>query len=107
LALAQCATYLATAPKSNAIYVAFGEAQKDVSTAPAEPVPLHVRNAPTPLMGALGYGEGYKYAHDYEGAYVEQSYLPERLQGRIYYRPTDRGLEAEIAKRLARWRRKA
>jgi len=107
LALAQCTTYLATAPKSNAVYVAFGEAQKDVSSAPAEPVPLHIRNAPTQLMGALGYGEGYKYAHDYQDAHVEQSYLPDRLQGKIYYRPTDRGLEAEIAKRLARWRRKS
>ena len=107
LALAQCAAYLATAPKSNAVYVAFGEAQKDVAAAPADPVPLHIRNAPTPLMGELGYGEGYKYAHDFEGAHVEQDYLPERLRGRVYYRPTDRGLEAEIRKRLAAWRRKA
>ncbi|MFB3817337.1 MAG: replication-associated recombination protein A [Candidatus Methylomirabilales bacterium] len=106
LALAQCATYLATAPKSNAVYVAFGEAQADVAKAPAEPVPLHIRNAPTPLMSELGYGAGYKYAHDYEGAHVEQQYLPERLQGRIYYRPSDRGLEAEIARRLAAWRRR-
>jgi len=106
LALAQCVTYLATAPKSNAIYVAFGEAQADVASAPAEPVPLHIRNAPTPLMKELGYGEGYKYAHEYEGAYVEQEYLPESLRGRVYYRPTDRGLEAEIAKRLAAWRRR-
>jgi putative ATPase len=105
LALAQCVTYLATAPKSNAVYVAFGEAQKDVAGAPADPVPLHIRNAPTPLMGELGYGEGYKYAHDFEGAHVEQHYLPERLRGRVYYRPTDRGLEAEIQKRLAAWRR--
>jgi putative ATPase len=105
LALAQCATYLATAPKSNAVYVAYGEARKDVEAAPAEPVPLHIRNAPTPLMGELGYGEGYKYAHDYEGAHVEQTYLPERLQGRTYYRPTNRGLEAEIGKRLAAWRK--
>ena len=82
------------------------EAQADVARAPAEPVPLHIRNAPTPLMGELGYGAGYKYAHDYEGAHVAQRYLPERLQGRIYYRPTDRGLEAEIARRLAAWRQK-
>ena len=107
LALAQCVTYLATAPKSNAVYVAFGEAQKDVAGAPADPVPLHIRNAPTPLMGELGYGEGYKYAHDFEGAHVEQDYLPERLRGRVYYRPTDRGLESEIRKRLAAWRRKS
>ena len=107
LALAQCALYLATAPKSNAVYAAFGQAQADVASAPAEPVPLHIRNAPTPLMKELGYAEGYKYAHDYEGAHVEQEYLPERLRGRVYYRPTDRGLEAEIQKRLAAWRRKA
>ena len=105
LALAQCVAYLATAPKSNAVYVAFGEVQADVAAAPAEPVPLHIRNAPTSLMKGLGYGEGYKYAHDYEGAFVEQDHLPERLRGRQYYRPTDRGREAEIKKRLEAWRR--
>jgi len=107
LALAQCVTYLATAPKSNAVYIGYGEAQADVASAPAEPVPLHIRNAPTPLMKELGYGEGYKYAHDYADAHVEQDYLPESLRGRVYYRPTDRGLEAEIAKRLAAWRRRS
>jgi len=107
LALAQCVIYLATAPKSNAVYVAFGEAQTDVASAPAEPVPLHIRNAPTALMKELHYGEGYKYTHDYEGAHVEQDYLPESLKGRVYYRPTNRGLEAEIGKRLAAWRRNA
>ncbi|MEK6718444.1 MAG: replication-associated recombination protein A, partial [candidate division NC10 bacterium] len=106
LALAQCVTYLATAPKSNAVYVAFNEAQADVASAPAEPVPLHIRNAPTPLMKDLGYGEGYKYAHDYQDAQVEQDHLPASLRGRVYYRPTDRGLEAEIQKRLAAWRRR-
>jgi len=106
LALAQCAAYLATAPKSNAVYVAFNEAQADVASAPAEPVPLHIRNAPTSLMKELGYAEGYKYAHDYEGAHAEQDHLPESLRGRVYYRPTDRGLEAEIQKRLAAWRRR-
>ena len=106
LALAQCVTYLATTPKSNAVYVAFGAAKSDVASAPAEPVPLHIRNAPTGLMKELGYAEGYKYAHDYEAAYVEQDYLPERLRGRVYYRPSDRGLEAEIKRRLAAWRRK-
>jgi putative ATPase len=106
LALAQCVTYLATAPKSNAVHVAFGEARADVASAPAEPVPLHIRNAPTPLMKELGYGEGYKHAHEYEDACVEQQYLPESLRGRVYYRPTDRGLEAEIARRLAAWRRR-
>jgi putative ATPase len=107
LALAQCVAYLATAPKSNAVYVAYNAAKADVASAPADPVPLHIRNAPTPLMEELGYAEGYKYAHDYESGYVAQDYLPERLRGRIYYRPTNRGLEAEIQKRLAAWRRKA
>jgi putative ATPase len=106
LALAQCVTYMATAPKSNAVYIAFGAAQADVASDPAEPVPLHIRNAPTALMKELGYAEGYKYAHDYEGAHVEQEYLPERLRNRIYYRPTDRGLEAEIKKRLTAWRKR-
>ncbi|HEX7512227.1 MAG TPA: replication-associated recombination protein A [Candidatus Methylomirabilis sp.] len=107
LALAQCVAYLATAPKSNAVYAAYNAAKADVASAPADPVPLHVRNAPTPLMEELGYAKGYKYAHDYESGYVAQDYLPERLRGRIYYRPTNRGLEAEIQKRLAAWRRKA
>jgi putative ATPase len=106
LTLAQCVAYLATAPKSNAVYIAYNAAKADVASAPADPVPLHIRNAPTPLMEELGYAEGYKYAHDYESGYVAQDYLPERLRGRIYYRPTNRGLEAEIQKRLAAWRRK-
>ena len=104
LALAQCVLYLATAPKSNAAYVAYGEAMEDVRTRPAEPVPLTVRNAPTPLMRDLGYGVGYEYAHDFEDAFVTQEFLPGGLRGRIYYRPADRGLEAEIKKRLDAWR---
>jgi len=105
LALAQCAVYLATAPKSNSVYTAFSDAARDVEEAPALPVPLHIRNAPTPLMKELGYGEGYKYAHEFPEAYVEQEYFPEDLKGRIYYRPSDRGFEAEIRKRLERWRK--
>ena len=104
LALAQATLYLACAPKSNAVYVAFGEAQQDVHDKPTEPVPLHLRNAPTGLMAHLGYGKGYQYAHDAPEALVDQEHLPDALKGRIYYRPTDRGLEAEIAQRLARWR---
>ncbi len=105
LALAQAVLYLALAPKSNAVYVAFGEAQKDVRERPAEPVPLHIRNAPTALMRNLGYGAGYQYAHDAPDARVGQEHMPEALRGRQYYRPTDRGREAGIAKRLAEWRR--
>ncbi len=106
LALAQAVVYLAAAPKSNAIYRAFGGAQRDVEEAPLEGVPLHLRNAPTTLMKELEYGDGYQYPHDLPGAFADQDYLPERLKGRIYYHPTDRGLEAEIGRRLAEWRRR-
>ena len=105
LALAQAAIYLALAPKSNAVYVAHNEAKEDVAQRPAEPVPLHIRNAPTRLMKELGYGTGYQYAHDAPDARVTQEDLPESLRGRQYYRPTDRGLEAELGRRLAAWRR--
>jgi len=105
LALAQATLYLALAPKSNASYVAYNEARADVEAAPAEPVPLHIRNAPTGLMKDLGYGRGYQYAHDAPGARVDQEHLPESLRGRRYYRPVDRGLEAELARRLEDWRR--
>src|SRR6058998_73131 len=105
LALAQATLYLALAPKSNAAYVAYNEARADVEAAPAEPVPLHIRNAPTGLMKDLGYGQGYQYAHDAPDARVDQEHLPESLRGRRYYRPTDRGLEAEVARRLEDWRR--
>jgi putative ATPase len=106
LALAQCAVYLATAPKSNAVYAAFGEAQADVRHGPLLPVPLHIRNAPTPLMKEVGYGAGYRYAHDFPDALVAQSHLPDALRDRTYYRPSDRGYEAEIRARLADWRRR-
>ena len=105
LALAQATLYLALAPKSNAAYVAYDEARADVEAAPAEPVPLHIRNAPTGLMKNLGYGRGYQYAHDAPDARVDQEHLPESLRGRQYYRPVDRGLEAELGRRLAEWRR--
>jgi putative ATPase len=104
LALAQATVYMACAPKSNAVYTAFTEAMQDVRDKPAQPVPLHLRNAPTGLMASLGYGKGYQYAHDVPDAMADQEHLPEALKGRTYYHPTDRGLEAEIAKRLARWR---
>ena len=104
LALAQATLFLALAPKSNAVYTAYGEAQQDVRERPAEPVPLHIRNAPTGLMKDLGYGKGYQYAHDAPEARVDQEDLPESLRGRQYYRPTNRGLEAELGRRLAAWR---
>ncbi len=103
LALAQATLYLALAPKSNAAYVAFNEAKADVQERPAEPVPLHIRNAPTGLMRDLGYGSGYQYAHDAPDAHVNQEHLPEALRDRRYYRPVDRGLETELARRLAEW----
>ncbi|MEO0326031.1 MAG: replication-associated recombination protein A, partial [Myxococcota bacterium] len=103
-ALGQCCTYLACAPKSNASYVAWQAAQKDAREAGSLPVPMHLRNAPTRLMKSMGAGEGYRYPHD-EGGYAPGVvYLPERLAGRRYYVPTDNGLEARIAARLARLR---
>ena len=106
LALAQAAVYLATAPKSNALYVAYQGVERDVREAPNMPVPLHIRNAPTSLMKDLGYGEDYKYPHDYPDHFVAEEYLPENLRGRTYYRPADLGFEREIRKRLEYWRRK-
>jgi putative ATPase len=105
LALAQAAVYLATAPKSNAIYTAYASAETDVRQEGALPVPLHIRNAPTGLMKKLGYGKGYRYAHSYPGGYTHQEYLPEKLKGRIYYHPTDRGFEKAIGDRLLKWRK--
>ncbi len=102
--LAQAATFLATCPKSNAAYRAMLAAAEDVKAKGALPVPLHLRNAPTPLMKGLGYGAGYRYPHDYEAATVEQQYLPDELAGREYYEPTDRGREREIGERLRAWR---
>jgi putative ATPase len=105
LALAQAAAYLATAPKSNALYVGFGEVKEAIRRTGALPVPLHIRNAPTRLMKELGYGENYRYAHDFDDAYVPQEYLPERLGNRSFYRPTERGYEKTIKERMAYWRR--
>ena len=102
--LAQAATFLATCPKSNASYRAMLAASEDVRRSGVLPVPLHLRNAPTPLMKGLGYGARYLYPHDYDDAVVEQDYLPEELAGRHYYEPTDRGREREIGERLAAWR---
>ena len=106
LALAQAAVYLATAAKSNSIYTAYGRVQDVVRKTGALPVPLHIRNAPTRLMKDLGYGRDYKYAHDYDDAYVAQRYLPEKLHGGKYYFPQDRGYEKLIKQRLDNWRQK-
>ncbi|MCK4604141.1 MAG: replication-associated recombination protein A, partial [Deltaproteobacteria bacterium] len=105
LALAQAAVYLATAPKSNAVYVAFGESQSDARKFGTLPVPMHIRNAPTKLMKEIGYGKDYRYAHDYPEALVDQGYLPSELRERIYYRPTNRGHERVIKERLDKWRK--
>jgi len=102
--LAQAATYLATAPKSNASYRGLNEAQAEVRDSGALPVPLHLRNAPTKLMKELGYSKGYKYAHDFDGGFVDQKALPEGLEKREYYRPTLRGYEKTISERMAFWK---
>ena len=102
-ALAQAAIYLATAPKSNAVYTAYGAAAADAHTQAADPVPLHLRNAPTKLMKDLDYGRGYQYAHNEQDAVADMDCLPESLAGRKYYLPTDRGFEKEIKRRLDGW----
>ena len=103
LALAEAAVYLATSAKSNRLYAAMGEASEAARNTPAEPVPLHVRNAPTGLMRELGYGADYRYAFDSETHYTAQEYLPEKLRGRKFYQPSDFGYEKRIAERLAWW----
>ncbi len=100
LALAELVVYLALAPKSNAIYRAYGAARDDVAATRNDPVPLHLRNAPTRLMQEAGFGKGYRYAHDFEGGVVGQQNLPANLAGRRYYRPTDRGFERDLAERI-------
>ncbi len=103
-ALAQAAIYLATAPKSNAVYRAYGAAAEAAQRDAALPVPLHLRNAPTALMKQLDYGKGYRYAHDEAGAVADMECLPENLAGRQFYRPAERGFEKEIKRRLDGWR---
>jgi putative ATPase len=105
LALAQAAVYLSLAPKSNAVYKAYGEVQEDLKNTIAEPVPLHLRNAVTGLMRNVGYGKGYQYAHDSEEKLTDMTCLPESLTGRRYYTPTDQGFEARIQQRLEEIRR--
>jgi putative ATPase len=102
-ALAQAAIYLATAPKSNAVYEAYNRAAEDAHGDVAQPVPLHLRNAPTQLMKDLEYGKGYRYAHDEADAVADMSCLPTALEGRKYYNPPERGFEKEIKRRLDGW----
>jgi putative ATPase len=100
LALAEAVVYLALAPKSNALYTAYGDVQQDVERTAAEPVPLHLRNAPTGLMRGLGYGRGYQYAHDLDSKVADMPCLPDNLRDRVYYHPTDEGMEKRIRERL-------
>jgi len=100
LALAQAAVYLSLAPKSNALYTGYGEVIEDVHKTEAEPVPLHLRNAPTGLMKNVGYGKDYQYAHNYENKVTDMQCLPDNLAGRTYYQPTDQGFEQRLRQRL-------
>ncbi|TET67895.1 MAG: replication-associated recombination protein A [Dehalococcoidia bacterium] len=103
LALAEAVVYLATAPKSNSLYEAYSRAQEEVKQGPSESVPLHLRNPVTPLMKDMDYGKGYKYAHDHPGHFVEQQNLPDALQNRRYYTPSDQGYEKQVITRLKAW----
>jgi putative ATPase len=100
LALAQAVVYLSVAPKSNALYTAYGAVLQDVERTAAESVPLHLRNAPTKLMKTLGYGQGYQYAHDLEQKVADMQCLPDNLRGREYYKPTSEGIEKRIRERM-------
>ena len=103
LALAEAAVYLATAPKSNSLYQAYSRVQEAIKQGSSESVPLHLRNPVTPLMKDSGYGNGYKYAHDYPGHFVEQQNLPDSLQGKRYYVPSGQGYEKQVMTRLKEW----
>ncbi len=103
LALAEAAVYLATAPKSNSLYQAYSRVQEEIKRGSIESTPLHLRNPVTPLMEDIGYGKGYKYAHDYPGHFVEQQNLPGSLQGKRYYIPSDQGYEKQVAAQLRAW----
>jgi putative ATPase len=105
LAIAQCCVYLAVAPKSNAVYAGFGAAMAEIEASGSLPPPLVIRNAPTRLMKDLGYGAGYRYAHDEAGAIADQQHLPDALVGRRFYEPSDQGAEAEVARRMREWER--
>ena len=106
LAIAQAAVYLAVAPKSNSLYTGYGQTKELINKTGYLPVPLHIRNAPTKLMKALDYGKDYKYAHNYQDAFVSQEYFPEKLQGKVLYSPTDVGYEKIIKERVTEWHRR-
>ena len=106
LSIAQAVIYIACAPKSNSSYAASGASMVDVNNAKDDPVPIGIRNAPTKLMKELGYGKGYKYAHDYEDHLVSQQHLPDRIRDRKYYFPSENGAEKNTKERLAEWRKK-
>ena len=103
LALAEATVYLATAPKSNSLYRAYSQVRQDVRQTGNQPVPLHLRNPVTPLMREVGYGKGYRYAHDYPGHFVEQQNMPDKLQDRRYYSPSDEGYEKGVKARIKEW----
>ncbi len=105
LSLVHAAVYLACAPKSNAVYAAENRIKQDLKEFRDEPVPISMRNAPTKLMKETGYGKGYKYAHDYEGGFVKQQHLPDKLKNRRYYNPAENGNEKAIKERLEKWRK--
>jgi putative ATPase len=107
LALAQAVVYLSVAPKSNALYTAYGAVLQDVEQTAADSVPLHLRNAPTGLMKGLGYGQGYQYAHDLEGKVADMQCLPDNLRDRVYYRPTNEGIEKRIRERMEEIKRQS
>ena len=107
LALAEAAVYLASAPKSNALYLAEKGVKREIEQTGPQPVPMHIRNAPTRLMKKLGYSRGYLYPHDYPEGWVEQQYLPDKIKNRIFYRPTQRGFEKEIRERMGRFKKKS
>lgn len=106
LALAEAAVYMATAPKSNALYTGYGKVQEEIRNGSNEPVPLHLRNAITGLMKNLGYGKGYKYAHNFEGHHVQQQHLPDSMKGKIFYVPGELGNEKQISARLKELKQK-
>jgi len=105
LALLQAAVYLATAPKSNSLYQAIESVKRVINETGVQPVPYHIRNAPTKLMKNLGYGKNYKYAHNFKNAIVSQEYLPDKLRGYRFYEPTDRGYERTIKRLLETWQK--